>query len=132
MEKRMFHEDLFGESDNGAYLLGKKCLKCGNIQFPQKGFCQKCLNENMVDLQIGKKGTLFSYTTTYGRVSKLKGPFDVGYIMLEEGIRIFAPIKKSVDQEYQIGQEMELEIIDLWTLEEEGVMETGYGYKVAK
>ena len=130
MEREMFHEDLFGEIDGKVFLLGKQCPKCGNIQFPQKGFCQKCLNENMTDLQIGARGKLFSYTTTYGRVDRRKGPFDVGYIQLEEGIRVFAPIRKEEEQVYQIGQEMELEIVDLW--EEDEIIKTGYGYKVVE
>lgn len=127
-ERRMFHDDLFGEENGSPYLIAKKCNVCGNIQFPQKGFCQKCLNEKMDDVHVGTTGILYSYTTTYGRVDKRKGPFDVGYVMIPEGLRIFTPLSRKEGQEYEIGQEVELEIIDLW--EEEDVISTGYGYKV--
>ena len=129
-EREMFHEDLFGEDEKGPFLITKKCGKCGNIQFPQKGFCQKCLNPDMEDIHLGRKGKLFSYTTTYGKAAALTGPFDVGYIMLPEKIRIFAPVRKSEEQEYEIGMNMELEIIDLW--EEDDVIKTAYSYKASK
>lgn len=130
-EKRMFHEGLFGEENGKPYLIGKRCKKCGNLQFPQKGFCQKCLSDDLVDEKIGTEGKLFSYTTTYGKVSRLTGPFDVGYVQLPEGIRIFAPIHKNEDQEYRIGQEMKLEIEDIWEADD-GVTETAYSYRVAE
>ena len=129
-EKKMFHEDLFVETEQGIFLIAKKCSECGNIQFPQKGFCQKCLNEQLDDVLIGQKGTLFSFTTTFGKFSNMTGPFDVGYIELPEGIRVFAPIRKEETEEYAIGMEMELEEADLW--EEEDTVITGYRYRTAK
>lgn len=126
-EREKFHEDLFTETAEGVFLIARKCDKCGNIQFPQKGFCQKCLDNNMKDILIGNKGKLFSYTTTYGKAAQLEGPFDVGYVMLPEGIRVFAPVRKKEDEDYEIGMDMELETADLW--EEAGVIKTAYRYR---
>ena len=127
-ERQMFYENLFVETEDGPFLVAKKCGGCGNIQFPQKGFCQKCLSADMQDVHLGQKGKLFTYTTTYGDAAQRKGPFDVGYIELPEGIRVFAPIGKKTEEKYEIGMEMELKIIDLW--EEDGIVKTAYSYHI--
>ncbi len=128
-DKKHFHENLFLETEQGPFLIGKKCRKCGNVQFPQKNFCEKCLSKDIEDVSIGQRGKLFSYTTTYGKAANFDSPFSTGYIELPEGLRIFAPLRTEENQSFKTGAEMELEIAELW--EEDGVAVTGYRYKLA-
>lgn len=130
MERELFRENLVRETEKGTFLVGRKCTSCGKIQFPNSGFCTDCLCEENEEVLIGRKGTLFSHTITNGRVAKLIPPFAVGYIEIPEGLRVFAPLKMEEGKEFSIGMDMELEIGDLW--EEDGVIKTGYVYKIAE
>lgn len=129
MEKMMFHENLVRESGLGAYLIGKQCRKCGNIVFPTGKFCTDCLCEEMDEALFGQTGKLFSFTTTYGPVAKMKPPFAVGYIETPEGVRVFAPLRIEEGKPFEVGMDMVLEVAELW--EEDGVSFTGYQYKIA-
>lgn len=128
-EKKFFHANLFLQTDQGPFLVGKKCCECGYIQFPQKNFCEKCLSREVEDICIGQRGTLFSFTTTYGKSARIEPPFSTGYIQLPEGVRVFAPLRTEESKNLKIGAEMELEIADLW--EEDGLIITGYRYRLA-
>lgn len=129
MKKMMFHEGLVCESGLGTYLIGKKCRKCGNIVFPTGKFCTDCLSEEMDEALFGQTGTLFSFTTTYGPVAKMKPPFAVGYIETPEGVRVFAPLRLEENRPFRIGMKMALEVAELWN--EDGVSYTGYQYRIA-
>lgn len=128
MEKKVFHEGLIAETEQGPFLIGKKCCQCGRIQFPHGKLCTNCLCKDSEDVLIGQKGILFSFTTTYGATATIQPPFAVGYITTEEGLRIFAPLRMEEDKPFFIGAKMELEIADLWT--EGETIVTGYRYKM--
>lgn len=130
MERELFRDHLVRETTDGTFLIGKKCKSCGKIQFPNAGLCTDCLCEEHDEVLIGSEGTLFSYTVTNGKVAKLTPPFAVGYIEILEGLRIFAPLKLEKDKDFEIGMKMALEIGDLW--EEDGVIKTGYVYRIAE
>lgn len=138
MEKKMFHEGLVLETEQGPFLIGKKCPQCGYIQFPNGKICEKCLCDTLEDMPVGQRGKIFSYTTTYGRVSKMRSPFACGYIELPEGLRVFAPLRMEEGRDFEIGQDVELEIAELWEeteTQEDGtetpVSVTGYQYRIA-
>lgn len=129
MEQRAFHEGLFTQTEQGAFLIGKKCSQCGKIRFPHGKLCTSCLSQDSEDVLIAQRGTLFSYTTTYGPTATIQPPFAVGYITTEEGLRIFAPLRMEEDKPFAIGAEMELELAELWTEGDTSV--TGYRYRLA-
>lgn len=129
-EKRVFHDGLIAETEGGTRLIGRKCKKCGKIQFPQKGVCMYCLSDDGEDVLIGEHAKLFSFTTTYSPAANFQPPFTVGYLELPEGVRIFSQIREEEDVSLRIGMDMELELADLW--EEEDAVVTGYRYKAAR
>lgn len=128
MEEKFFHDELITENEGGVHLIAHRCTKCGNIQYPQKDFCYKCLSDELEEVPAGHTGKLFSYTTTYGKVQKLEGPLSVGYIDIPEGLRIFAPLKTPENAQFFIGADVELETAPLW--EEDGISVIGYRYRL--
>ena len=130
MERELFHDGLVHEGADGPSLIGKKCCACGRIIFPNGKVCPVCNGKETEDVLMGRTGKLFSFTTTYGPVAKMKPPIAVGYIETPEGVRVFAPLRIEEGKPFEIGMDMVLEVADLW--EEDGVIKTGYQYRIAE
>jgi uncharacterized protein len=94
-------------------LLGSRCQSCGEVFYPRRFVCAKCLHEGTDDLELGPRGTL--YTWTYVHVplfAKKDGTVDaygVGQIDLPEGPRVQAILVGGPD-DFAIGMELELEL----------------------
>lgn len=129
MERKMFHDGLVTDTEQGPSLIGKECPQCGYIQFPNGKICEKCGCDRLEDIPVGRTGTPFSYTTTYSPVQKLKPPFACGYVELPEGLHVFAPLRYEDAEAFEIGKTVELEIADLW--QENDAVITGYRYRLA-
>jgi uncharacterized OB-fold protein len=97
-------------------LLGSRCQSCGEVFYPRRFVCAKCLHEGTDDLELGPRGTL--YTWTYVHVplfAKKDGSVDsygVGQIDLPEGPRVQAILVGGPD-DFAIGMELELELESL-------------------
>jgi len=114
MERVPFREGLFGVEEDKVFLIGNKCPACGQTYFPSKLFCLECFNENLESVRIGARGSLYSYTVAYMPSAHSIPPYAAGWIDLDEGIRVFAPIEVAEGQTVKIGMEMELVIDELW------------------
>lgn len=126
IERVPFRKGLFGVENDTAFLIGNKCPACGQIYFPSKPFCLECFRESLQPIRLGAEGTLYSYTVAHMASAHSIPPYTAGWIDLDEGIRIFAPIKVDDGQELDIGMKMELTIDELW--QEGGTSVTGYRY----
>lgn len=126
METFPFRKGLFIEESEMAFLIGNRCKACGRVFYPPRPFCFDCFGEEIEPVKLGNRGRLYSYTVCHMSSLHFASPYTVGWIDLEEGIRIFAPIKIGEDERIEIGMEMELVIDDFW--EEEGRRVVGYKY----
>ena len=122
-----FREGLFAVDAHDAYLIGNRCQQCNQLFFPAKPFCFSCLSKNMEPSGIGRSGTLYSFTTCHMPSGRFKPPYQVGWIDLQEGVRIFAPLKVRRNQTLEIGMRMELVIDELWREGKSSII--GYKYK---
>ncbi len=97
-------------------LLGSRCQACGEVFYPRRFVCAKCLHEGSDDIELGPRGTL--YTWTYVHVplfAKKDGSVDaygVGQIDLPEGPRVQS-ILVGGPEDFAIGMELELELESL-------------------
>ena len=74
-------------------LLGAKCDACGGIVFPKMPVCPSCgRNGGMRDVEIGRKGRLYSHTIARFAPKGFKAPYFQAFIDLDEGPRIFSLI----------------------------------------
>jgi uncharacterized protein len=127
MERVPFRKGLFTVENDMAFLIGNKCPACGQIYFPSKPFCFECFGESLDPIRLGARGRLYSYTVAYMPSAHSIPPYTGGWIDLDEGIRIFAPIEVDEGRTLDIGMDMELTIDELWREGETSI--TGYRYR---
>lgn len=93
-------------------LRGAKCGTCGTVVFPKMPVCPACgRNGTMRDVEIGRKGRLYSHTIARFAPKGFKAPFFQAFIDLDEGPRIFSLIGAQCPVEAGVledGMEMRL------------------------
>lgn len=110
-------ESLFTETGDGARLLGTRCTVCGTHYFPRTTRCTnpKCRSEQVEEVLLGPKGTLFSYTVQHYappppfRYDLPFQPYGVGLVELEQGLRVVGLLKMD-PVDIKIGMALELVI----------------------
>ena len=50
------------DPDAPPVLLGSKCPNCGEVFFPRRMVCAKCLHEGTDDVDLSTRGTLWTWT----------------------------------------------------------------------
>jgi uncharacterized protein len=127
-EKVPIKDGLFVEGRDGWKLIGNKCKSCGQIFFPKaETICLNCCHEELEDIQLGPKGKLYSYTTSYVPAQHYKPPYMIGYVILNGNVRVFSQLMEIKDKPFEVDMEMELVIDKLW--EEDGKEVIGYKFK---
>lgn len=114
--------------DDEPQLIGSKCPHCGEVVFPVNPVCVNCQNQKMDDIKLSRRGKVWSFTTVMLPPPQwYKGPvpFDLGYVELQEGVRIWARLLGAEAGTFKIGQEVELQI-DVMQEDAEGNEILGY------
>jgi uncharacterized OB-fold protein len=106
------------DPDASPRLLGSRCRACGEHFFPRRVVCARCLAQDSEDVELGPRGTLYTWTYVYfplfgAKRAQAEG-YAVGQIDLPEGPRVQAVLSGAPDA-FRIGMPMEL---DLETLRE--------------
>ena len=127
VEKIPIREGAFREDDAGAVLLANKCKDCGQIFFPKTLFCLSCTHKELEDIELSRKGILYSYSIGHMPSSHFSPPYAIGYIDLPENHRVYAPLVIVENQPFEVGMEMIVTIDKLW--EEDGKEVIGYKYR---
>jgi uncharacterized OB-fold protein len=106
------------ESDGQSpQLLGSKCNKCGEVFFPRRHVCAKCLHRKTIDMLLSSTGTIYSYTYVHfplmnnkerGGKREVKG-YGVGQIDLPEGPRVQS-ILMGGPNNFRIGMRVTMEL----------------------
>jgi uncharacterized OB-fold protein len=94
-------------------LLGSRCRACGEVFFPRRPVCAKCLALGSDDVELGPRGTLYTWTWThlplFGSRRTDAGGYGVGQIDLPEGPRVQA-VLAGAREEFAIGMPMQLDL----------------------
>jgi len=95
-------------------LLGTRCTSCGEVFFPRRAICAKCLSEETEGSELSTEGTLYSFTFVhfplFGSMNMEHfGGYGVGQVDLPEGPRIQAPLA-GTQEEFRVGQKLRLEL----------------------
>ncbi len=100
-------------------LLGSRCPACGEVFFPRRLVCAKCLHEGTEDTELSTKGTIYTWTYCHVPLFGKKNADVVGYgvaqVDLPEGPRVQS-ILSGAPEDFAIGREVE---IDLETLRQD-------------
>ena len=94
-------------------LLGSRCPSCGEVLFPRRAVCAKCLHAGLEDVLLGPRGRLWTWTYVhvpfFGSRRADAGGYGVGQVDLPEGPRVQAVLSGG-PRDFRIGMEMELEL----------------------
>lgn len=100
------------EDNSPPQLLGSKCNKCGEVFFPRRHSCAKCLHRETSDVLLSSHGTIYSYTYVhfplFGGKREAKG-YGVGQVDLPEGPRV-QTILLGGPQDFSIGMPVTMEL----------------------
>jgi uncharacterized OB-fold protein len=94
-------------------LLGSRCRSCGEVFYPRRYVCARCLHEGTDDVELGPRGTLYTWTYVhvplFAKRNAEVSAYGVGQIDLPEGPRVQAILVGGPD-DFTIGMELELEL----------------------
>jgi uncharacterized protein len=91
-------------------LLGMVCNDCGTHFFGSLRFCLKCTSANLKQVELSKKGNLYTYTIVRMPPPKWQGavPYILGVVKLPEGPRVISEVLDCPEEAIKIGMPMEL------------------------
>ncbi|MFH1487916.1 MAG: Zn-ribbon domain-containing OB-fold protein [Pseudomonadota bacterium] len=116
------------ESHEKAHLIGSRCPLCGQISFPRRSICAKCLSPDLEETPLSGKGRIYTYTVIGYPAPGLEAPYAVAYIDLPEGVRVFSILTGWSRQTLEPGTEVEL-VIDKFREDEEGAAILTYKFR---
>lgn len=118
-------EGVFTWPADEPHLLGSRCVSCGNHMFPRQTSCPKCSGEKTEDVELARRGTLWTWTVQgfppkappYAGDDNPKTfkPFGVGYVELPGQVKVEARLTEADPEKLKFGMEMEMVIIPLAT-----------------
>jgi uncharacterized OB-fold protein len=96
-------------------LLGSRCEDCGEHFFPRRAVCARaeCLSRRLTDVELGPRGSLYSYTFVhfplFGSMKMEHIGYGVGQVDLPEGPRVQFPLAGR-QEEFRVGMALEAEL----------------------
>ena len=91
-------------------LIGFKCNECEASVFGPAIFCQKCTSTDLVAVDLGDKGVLFSFTIV--RIPPAGWPGDIPYVLgqveLPSGPQVLAEVIDCEHDDLKIGMAVEM------------------------
>ena len=94
-------------------LKAQKCKECGEVFFPPRARCPKCLSKELGWVELSGKGELYSWSEIHMPPLALGEPYVLGIIDLEERVgRIITGIDAK-PEELKIGMKMKINYVDV-------------------
>jgi uncharacterized OB-fold protein len=91
-------------------LIGFRCNECETTVFGPTVFCQQCTSTDLEAVELGVKGTLFSYTIV--RIPPAGWPGDVPYVLgqveLPQGPQVLAEVIGCEHDDLKIGMTVKM------------------------
>ena len=119
MARVPIEEGFFRIPENSAEpprLLASRCPACGEVFFPRRLVCAKCLHEGSEDTELSTRGTIHTWTychvPLFGKKDADVTGYGVAQVDLPEGPRVQSILFGDRD-DFAIGMEV---VIDLETL----------------
>jgi uncharacterized OB-fold protein len=86
-----------------------KCGKCGNVNYPPRGRCDKCGSFELLPYKLPEKGKLVSFTVVRSPPKGFErlSPYLLGIVELEDGTRVTSQLTDTNPKDATIGMSVE-------------------------
>ena len=102
--------DKFSDYLQKGKLMGTKCKKCGELYFPPRADCLKCMDDKFEWIEYSGKGKLHSFTKIFAAPKGFEdiAPYILGIVDLEEGGRLISWIGDIPENEIEIDMKVKV------------------------
>ncbi|MBJ7593796.1 MAG: Zn-ribbon domain-containing OB-fold protein [Candidatus Dormibacteraeota bacterium] len=112
-----FREGLFttAEETRGTpRLIGSRCASCGALAFPRRVTCARCGDiDDQSEILLGPFGRLYTFAVVQRAPEAFPTPYVIGYVDLDEGVRVFTQILTDDSSSLELGMRVELILAEL-------------------
>lgn len=100
--------------DGTATLLGGRCPACGTTTVMVRPFCPGCWAEGDLEpVELGANGWLYSFTIVRQAPKGFRPPYAMGYVDLDEGLRVLTRIAAPEAHDLRVGARVALTVAPL-------------------
>jgi uncharacterized OB-fold protein len=103
-----FRADVLEIERDQVYLIGSDCDSCRGLAFPSRQVCAKCGSTTLSKVRLGGKGRLYTYAIVRQAPKEFPTPYVIGYVDLDEGVRIFTRVITGSEADLRLGMPMTL------------------------
>jgi len=97
------------EIDRGqVHLIGSSCESCGALAFPPRRICASCRSAALCRVRLGETGRLYTYAIVRQAPKEFPTPYIIGYVDLDDGVRVFTRVITGSEQDLRLGMRMTL------------------------
>ena len=102
--------------------IGSKCLKCGVKYYPSRIRCVRCGSEDLVQVELPRRGRVLSFTIIYSPPRKFEkyAPYAVALIELVDGTRVMGQLTDVDLDKITVGMEVEATFRKLYEYGQDG------------
>jgi uncharacterized OB-fold protein len=112
MSAKVYRPENWSDSPLGSesvQLVGGRCAGCGKVFFPRFHTCPSCAaRQSMAEVQLSRRGKLYSYSIIHVNTPGFKAPYAVGYVDLPEGPRVFGHLDGWQDGPIRLDSPVEI------------------------
>jgi len=91
-------------------LVGARCRACGERMFPRPPVCPHCMSEDVAAEDMPRAGTLYAYSTVHVGPRQWHKPFTLGYVDLDNGVRVFGHLR---GDSFAMGGRVQLDVAEV-------------------
>jgi uncharacterized OB-fold protein len=133
-------QGLFRETEDGAHLVASQCAACSPpvVTFPIQPDCPRCAGDDMKELLLPRRGTLWTFTTQqfipksppYAIVETPETfrPFAVGYVEFDGLVKVEGRLTEPDAAKLEIGMEMEVVVVP-FRIDDDGNQVTTFAFQ---
>lgn len=108
-----FRADALEIESDRVHLIGSRCAACGGLAFPTRQVCAKCGSTVLSRVRLGGTGRLYTYAIVRQAPKEFPTPYVIGYVDLDEGVRVFTRVITGAEQDLRLGMPMTLQAAPL-------------------
>ncbi len=103
-----FRPDALEIDQDQVHLLGSVCAACGAHAFPPRQVCAVCRLTSLRRARLGGTGRLYTYAIVRQAPKEFPTPYIIGYVDLDEGVRVFTRVLARPEQDLRLGMRVSL------------------------